>query len=892
MPSLTRYAAAVSAAVAAWLLGGALALQSAAPGAPKLGIVPPLWHLALFAVAAGCAVFLLKPGRDRLLPLFATLLCVLPWLPGVRVPALLVWTGPLAAALWLGAVTAMLGSTRWPPAFFALRWRGRAPGPLAAGVAALVLFGVVAYGAREMVPGGDEPHYLIITQSLLADRDIQIENNHARGDYAPYFQGTLRPDYFVRGKNGAIYSIHAPGLSVLIAPAWALAGYRGVVVFLLAVAASGIALLWVLAHQLTRSRAAAWFGAAAMAAATPIAFHSFTIYPDGPGAVLVLTGIWAIMRLRPTGTSHVAPGTSHRTSHVAWLLHGLALAALPWLHARFAVLAGLIGLFVLLRMPRTRAGVTRAAAFLAVPIASAIAWFAYFWVIYGTPNPNAPYGEFFRTQASWSFVTGGIAGVLFDQQFGILVYAPVFLVAAAGFISMMRSDDRRLAIELAILVTPYVVTMTHLRMWWGGWSAPARFAVAILWLGGVFAAHAWSVARTRAARGTALGALGASLFATLTLALVDGGRLAYNVRDGYSLWLEWLSPLGDLPLGMPSFFRWVSQEGVYDLQILAVGGLFLGAFVALRAIDRRIRGNGAFALALLVAYAVAGMAALTILWRINGSDGLRPASAQARVLRAAQEDRRVALDYVPPLVRARTVDQAIDGLRLETPPRTRAGSEGSALVLPGWFPAGTYRLEADAAAGQPVVYEVRVLRSGPPILQATAAPAAHLVVNVKLPVDTPALILRGAGLQSAFLAPVHVATRRERFPNTRAQSARAYGGTIVWFLDGNAFNEPDGLWIRGRSRSRIVLQPRSGQSARVLLRNGPTPNDVQLETASGEWRQALALKPDEEREVQVPVDPLRGAALLGASSRSGFRPSDVDRQSRDARLLGVYLVPR
>ncbi len=881
MRSIITYAAAVSAAVAAWLLGGALAFQSVSPGAAKIGIVPPLWQLALFVLAAACTVFLLKRDRDRVLPLFATLLCVLPWVPGVRTPALLVWTGPLAVAWWVAAVLTTIVAGRWPLGIGLGWWRRRPPGALVAGVVAFVLFACVAFGARRMVPGGDEPHYLIITQSLLSDRDLQIENNHARGDYASYFQGTLRPDYWVRGTNGAIYSIHAPGLSVLIAPAWALGGYRGVVILLLAIAAAGIALLWKLAYELTASRGAAWFGAMAMVSATPIAFHAFTIYPDGPGAVLVLTGIWAMTRAATrTGTRSI------------WFLHGLALGALPWLHTRFAVLAGLIGIFVLLRLPRTREGLARAAAFLAVPIASAIGWFAYFWVIYGTPNPNAPYGTFFRTQASWSFVTGGITGVLFDQQFGILLYAPVFAIAAAGFVTMLRSNHRRLAIEVAILVVPYLITTTHLRMWWGGWSAPARFAVAVLWLGGLFAAHAWSAARSRAARGTALGALAVSLFATLTLAYVDGGRLAYNVRDGYSLWLEWLSPLGDLPLGFPSFFRWVTREGMYDLQILVLLVLFLAAFVALRAIDRRVRGTGALALWMLGTYAAAGMFALVILWRVNDADGVRTAPAQARLLIAAQEDRRIALEYGGGLVRPRAVDSVLEKLRLETPPRVRAGNEGSALVLPGWFPAGAYRIEADVVGPKPVPYDVRVLRSGPPILEQTAAPGTRLGLTVTLPVDTPALVLRGPGLEAAFLAPIHVATRRERFAGARAESARNYSGTTVWFLDGNAFNEPDGLWIRGRSSSRIVLQPASGRTARVLLRNGPAPNEVRVSTAHGEWNQELSLRPDEEREIQVPVNPLRGATLLEVASQSGFRPSDVDRQSRDTRLLGVYLVPR
>ena len=47
--------------------------------------------------------------------------------------------------------------------------------------------------------------------------------------------------------NGEIYSIHAPGLSALVAPAFALGGYRGVVFLLLVLAACGSALAWHLA---------------------------------------------------------------------------------------------------------------------------------------------------------------------------------------------------------------------------------------------------------------------------------------------------------------------------------------------------------------------------------------------------------------------------------------------------------------------------------------------------------------------------------------------------------------------------------------------------------------------------------------------------------------------
>ena len=41
-----------------------------------------------------------------------------------------------------------------------------------------------------LFPSGDEPHYLVIAQSLWRDGDFKIENNHQRGDYREYFAAT------------------------------------------------------------------------------------------------------------------------------------------------------------------------------------------------------------------------------------------------------------------------------------------------------------------------------------------------------------------------------------------------------------------------------------------------------------------------------------------------------------------------------------------------------------------------------------------------------------------------------------------------------------------------------------------------------------------------------
>ena len=92
-----------------------------------------------------------------------------------------------------------------------------------AGVATLAAGLVAGWAIAPRVPGGDEPHYLVITQSLLRDHDLRIANNHADPDYVAAF-GVLKPDKIRNGRNGEVYSIHAPGLPVLVLPAFALFG--------------------------------------------------------------------------------------------------------------------------------------------------------------------------------------------------------------------------------------------------------------------------------------------------------------------------------------------------------------------------------------------------------------------------------------------------------------------------------------------------------------------------------------------------------------------------------------------------------------------------------------------------------------------------------------------
>lgn len=900
---------ALLAAIAAWLSAGTLAF--ATDDGPRIALLP-LSVLTLTIVAGvALAVFLLVRASRRWTPILLLVLLLLPWLP-IPVPsAFFMWAGPLRLVVWL-AVVWLLGGDLLRRSVVAGRLIEVASSRprLAAATLSLAIAGAAAIVSAPSVPGGDEPHYLVITQSLLLDGDLQIENNHRRGDYQEYFGGLLRPDFLRRGRNGEIYSIHAPGISALVAPAFALGGYRAVVVFLVIVAGIGGALLWHVGWLATgggtshapadgfqrsdnRFRAA-WFAWAAITFSSTWIFHTFTVYPDGVGGILALTGIWALLRAREeqaTGERRVRP----------WVLHGVALAFLPWLHTRFAVLSGSLGALILLRLSTTSNPAGKAVAFLVVPALSALGWIGYFIAIYGTPDPAAPYGS--SREFSAAFIPGGLAGLLFDQRFGLIANAPVLVSAffGAGVLIAGRASgpgspgirDRRLAVEVLFVIGTYLVTVTSYAMWWGGWSAPARFAAAALPVFVVPLAAAWSGFTSQSARLLSTAALGLTAFISAALVIVDRGRLAFNTREAYALWLDWASPIADLGRGLPAWFRDREPQFFRDIVVWLIA--FTAAGLVARMLARRAPETGMwFRTATMAILAVAAMAAVIVTWSLQGVSGTMAAPSQLQWLRRAAADGRLLTFSLDPPRRVSREDAI--GL-LQIAPAARYVTTGGAgrddrplLVLPA-VPAGTYRIRPRTngqggllliGIGQDQFSLVAESLSNPPE-----------PFQITFPVDVRALIVRGdedarRAVRKISIEPVNVLRPDQKVTGDRARRAVRYDTATVFFLDERSFPEPDAFWAGGARQSSVVIQPQPMRtSVRLLLRNAPVQNHIAIE--AGDWRANLDLGHGEERPLEIPLDPSRGAVLVRFTVRSGFRPSEVEPGSRDERFLGLWV---
>lgn len=888
------------ATLAGWLLQGAVAPIDGSTSAARVGLLPTAWWLAGGAGLITVASVWARPSLSSVLPLALSAVLLLPWLPLPIPPAFLALVGPASGVVAVAIVVLWLvGSLPGPPRVPVSLSHPRR-GPIIAGFTAAAIFGLAAWRAAPMLPGGDEPHYLVATQSLLYDGDLKVENNYRRRDYRQFVDAELQPHFMRRGQDGEIYSIHLPGVSVLVLPAFALAGHPGAITFLVIMAALGMALVWRIGWELTGSAAAAWFAWASASVSTPVLFQAFTVGPDGPAAVLVLVGVWALLRAsrQPAKQADKGDVATKGVARLApWLGVGSALALLPWLHARLAALAGVLGLLLVWQLLRRPGGVRLTAAFLLAPVVSAVGWFSYFYAIYGEVSPEAPYrGSGLNAVAH---MPSGIGGLFFDHQFGLVPNAPVFLVALIGVGAMLCSRGCRRSAEwiwlgagLTTLVATYVLAIAPMRMWWAGWSAPARFAVPFLSALAVATAVAWQVARRRVTRAAMLCALGASAGITALLVTLQRGRLAYNVRDTWSLLHEWLSPLVVLSHGMPDFHRLPEYYGFYHAAIWLA--LLLGAWLLLRVVEQKrgFRSRAWLATAVPLAFGVAVVLALSLSWKLTGATVVQAAPAQLRLLRRIEPGtRQIGLRLTPlallapaevaPLLRIRSTERWLRTVR-----------DGPLFVIPGGIPAGRYRLLVHADPSPAAQIVAGIGREMFPV-SARVLPASggDSILPLNFAVDVRAIIVRGNGEAAAAIRDIVLqprTIRRHRRRNGRqAQQATIYPGGIAYFLDDRAFVDVGGFWVVGGQTTDIVVASRRKRDrVRLALRNGRVPNQVTLR--NGGWQLGFDLAPRETREVDVPILVSSGPpSVISIGSTAGFRRSDVNPQVNDRRWLGV-----
>jgi len=864
-------------------------------GPVRLALLAPLSRLW---ISSGAAVALIVTGvailrssgvdeqRMRTAAMRISLLLLwvvpyLPWLPD-RAPLLLVLGGPLrwavAAVAMGGAIAALFPSTEATAVF--LRSRRHAPshrvGRALVLLLSLGLFSTLGLRFTSTVGfGGDEPHYLVITHSLLVDHDLDIANNHERRDYRAFFGGELRTDYLRRGQHGEIYSIHAPGLPAVLLPAYALGGATGAVVAMTivsALAALAIFDLAVLAGGAANG-AVAW---AAVCLTVPFLPHAWSIYPEGAGAFIVA---WSVLWI-----------WQNRASNGRMIAHGALLALLPWLHTKFIVLAVLLAAWQCARLLTSdgsatiRSRVAGAAVFLAPLVVSTAAWLLFFDRLYGTLNPEAPYGSSTQLNVLVRNIPHGTLGLFFDQKFGLLPYSPVYLLAVVGMWLMLRDRQLRpLALGLLVVGAGYLLSTTRFYMWWGGPSAPARFLVPLLPLAAPMIAVAAGRLRSTVGRAATIGTLAASLAIAGVCFAFDRAELLFSDPHGTAQLLQALQGSAPVDISLPTF---TEENWVRPLFLLVEWTLAAVAAAAIASTAARKR----------IVTSVFATASICVL--------MFGAIASPLVRASTREDR----DAIADRGRLSSID-AYDRASLravdpDTRRRLSAGEVSEALTVvrtplseaPVALPEGEYEARVWFDEAYPLG-DVRVTVADRIVLASSAISAGGpSVVRFRIPVPVPISITVGDPsaahrASTVQIVPVELAAGA-RHSGARVTGVEPIGdrrGAFIAYVGNNSYPEDGVFWTKGTNTAQLFVVPAGAEHLRLILHVGPNPTRVWVDCAGQNFE--VDMSANETRE--IPIAFAGGAERISIFIRSSraFRPAEVDRSSDDQRALGVQVRP-
>ena len=292
--------------------------------------------------------------------------------------------------------------------------------------------GLSAFGASDY--GGDEPHYLLAAESIVEDGDVDVLDEYADRAYADFYPYELRRHG--RTSEGRLNEPHGVGFPLLIAPAYAIGGAKGVELFLAAIAALAVALAYRLALRVAPDP---WALGAALAVglSPPFLAYGSAVYPElAAGAALAGAALLAL-RLR-----------ERVTRPDAFACFAL-LGALPWLGTKFVpagVVIGAVAVRTLWRTPRR----TLAVGAVEVSLFSVALYVALNEALYGGPTPYAadvPGESATDTSSPGGYLERSyrLVALFLDRDYGLLRWAPVFVLAFAGLWWLWHSHRERLA---------------------------------------------------------------------------------------------------------------------------------------------------------------------------------------------------------------------------------------------------------------------------------------------------------------------------------------------------------------------------------------------------------------------------------------------------------------
>jgi hypothetical protein len=367
---------------------------------------------------------------------------------------------------------------------------------------AALLLHILPFATRPALIGGDEPHYALMAHSIATDLDLSLRDEYEEVERGSAAAGRKRRgealERHLREVRGEEVFSHPIGLPALLAPIAAVQqalapGSAPDIPFGLAALALTFAALLAGARLLVRMTGSAREAALLLFGiyfCSPLWFYSRTLFTE--------PFTWSF------GVLAVASIASGRF----WL--GAILLALTLAMKETALLI----VAPLLAAAAIRFGWKKAAVLAAGPVA----WGAIF-VAKNLATVGTPFSTFQTYQVG--SLASGAAGLLFDSSRGLLWFAPLLVVAIAGWFLPANDRADRIAgwTSAAMFVAYFLITAAWVD-WRGGSSYGPRLIIPALPALAVPLLRVWR-ARTDSAWATLLAACALGGFVVNWCAALD-----------------------------------------------------------------------------------------------------------------------------------------------------------------------------------------------------------------------------------------------------------------------------------------------------------------------------------------------------------------------------------
>ena len=351
-------------------------------------------------------------------------------------------------------------------------------------------------------PTGDEPHYLVISQTLLKYHSLNVSLDYQHGDFHTFYPGSIRP-HVVRNIRGQLLPVQNIGAPILWLIPFYLLGRIGVMLFISLVSVLVVYNMYKLMLLLGIQERYAFLVCAAYSVASPLYLYSHLTFIEPIGALLCIAIARRLFQQKVTLQE--------------LLVSSILLGILPWIHIRF-VLFEIVLFFPLLYKVYKQyklKDIRPYSAYLAPVSILFAALEIYNFIVWGTFNPAANQ----INDKSVPFQVSplkGLVGTFFDQQYGLLITFPLFLFLFIGIILATKKHYWRYNVLMIALSLPYLLIVNSFSLWSGGWSPPARFILVLLPLYSFYIAFALEQMK--------------SVSAYLTFAATVGYGFFYNLR--------------------------------------------------------------------------------------------------------------------------------------------------------------------------------------------------------------------------------------------------------------------------------------------------------------------------------------------------------------------------